>query len=53
MFIPENAVYFFMVSTVMCLFGLIAAGINRRWWWVLGFIAGVIVNLASFLVYAL
>jgi len=26
----EDFMYFFMISTVMCLFGLIVAGIHRR-----------------------
>lgn len=47
----ETYMYLFMVSTIMCLFGLIAAGINRRWWWVLGFTAGIIVSITSAVVY--
>jgi 4-amino-4-deoxy-L-arabinose transferase-like glycosyltransferase len=45
--------YFFMITTIVCLFGLIAAGINRKWWWVLGFAAGVIVTITSSVVYGL
>lgn len=43
--------YFSMVSTILCLFGLIVAGINRRWWWVLGSTAGIIVSLTAAVVH--
>lgn len=39
--------YCFMIATISCLFGLIVAGVNRRWWWVLGFTAGIIVSITS------
>lgn len=47
----ESYLQLFMISTIMCLFGLIAAGINQRWWWFLGFIAGVIVSVTSYVYY--
>ena len=47
----ETYIYLFMVSAIMCLFGLIAAGINSRWWWVLGFAAGIIVSITLEFVY--
>jgi hypothetical protein len=49
----DGYVYFFMISTVMCLFGVVLAGVNRYWRWVLGFVAGIIVNLSAFLIYGL
>lgn len=48
----ETFQYFFMISTIMNLFGLIAAGINRRWWWMLGFVAGAIVSLTAAVAYS-
>lgn len=47
----ETYAYLFMISTILFLFGLIAAGINRRWWWVLGFTAGIIVSVTSYVYY--
>lgn len=47
----ETYIQLFMIATVLCLFGLIAAGINRRWWWVLGFTGGVIVSVAASLIH--
>lgn len=47
----EPYLYLFMISAILFLFILIAAGVNRRWWWVLGAIAGIIVSATSYVYY--